>query len=582
MRVNAVHAVLLHTGEVLIVAGSGNDTGAFNAGHFESVIWDPRTNTFEKIKTPSDMFCGGHAILPDGKVLIAGGTTRYEVLHSQIQYAAGVMTVTNRTTRSATLAQGTIFASPSGQLYKAGATTTVPAGQMTYVRERRARKAVVIAGSTGMWVKAVHRGDATVTRTLQTYTIEGLSGRVADGIHATAYSITRDEQTFWGSRKSYVFDPASERYAAVSDMKLARWYPTLVGLTNGKVLAVSGLDQFGQIIPGHSEKWDPKTRTWSIDRALTRPFPTYPALFLMPGGNLFFTGSSAGFGPDTPAWRTPGIWNPVTNAFKPVLGMRDPNLTETSGSVLLPPAQDQRYAIIGGGGKGESPAVTGRIDVVGLKQPSPRWQPAARLPEPTRYPGAVITPDDKVIIAGGSSQYRGEHGSDIYECHLYNPQTDRLTRLADPLVGRDYHSEALLLPDGRIITLGGNPLYGDKNDSSPGYFEQQIAIFTPPYLYHGRRPSVTGGPQQLARGGTGVFSTPDAAQIVAARLMRPSAVTHVTDVEQRSIALGLRRTKSGVALTVPSGGGLVLSGWYMLFVTNRIGTPSVSRWVHIT
>jgi hypothetical protein len=157
-----------------------------------------------------------------------------------------------------------------------------------------------------------------------------------------------------------------------------------------------------------------------------------------------------------------------------------------------------------------------------------------------------------------------------------------LTRLADPLVGRDYHSEALLLPDGRIITLGGNPLYGDKNDSSPGYFEQQIAIFTPPYLYHGRRPSVTGGPQQLARGGTGVFSTPDAAQIVAARLMRPSAVTHVTDVEQRSIALGLRRTKSGVALTVPSGGGLVLSGWYMLFVTNRIGTPSVSRWVHIT
>ena len=38
------------------------------------------TNKFKKIKTPSDMFCGGHVILPDGNVLIAGGTTRYEVL----------------------------------------------------------------------------------------------------------------------------------------------------------------------------------------------------------------------------------------------------------------------------------------------------------------------------------------------------------------------------------------------------------------------------------------------------------------------------------------------------------------------
>ncbi|MEO9120234.1 MAG: galactose oxidase early set domain-containing protein, partial [Solirubrobacteraceae bacterium] len=118
-------------------------------------------------------------------------------------------------------------------------------------------------------------------------------------------------------------------------------------------------------------------------------------------------------------------------------------------------------------------------------------------------------------------------------------------------------------------------------DTANGYFEQRIEIYTPPYLYNGPRPRLTAGPQQLTRGGTAVFSTPGAAEIASARLMRPSAVTHVTDLEQRSIALGVRRTASAVALTVPSSAGLVPPGWYMLFVTNRQGSPSIARWVHV-
>jgi Domain of unknown function (DUF1929) len=154
--------------------------------------------------------------------------------------------------------------------------------------------------------------------------------------------------------------------------------------------------------------------------------------------------------------------------------------------------------------------------------------------------------------------------------------------LANPLVGRDYHAEALLLPDGRILTLGGNPLFGNKQDTTPGYFQQRIAIFSPPYLYQGPRPRLTAGPSELTRGHTSVFTTPNPAEIATARLMRPSAVTHVTDLEQRSIALGIQRLASGVALSVPTGAGLVPSGWYMLFVINHRGTPSIARWVHVT
>jgi hypothetical protein len=411
--------------------------------------------------------------------------------------------------------------------------------------------------------------------------VQGLAGTEARNIQGTANKLTLDQQDFWGSRDSYIFDPATERYTKVANMNLARWYPTLVTLADGRVLSVSGLDQFGRIIVGTNEVWSPKTHRWTVAKDLNRQFPTYPSLFLMPNGNLFFSGSSTGFGPDTAAWRTPGIWNIKNNAYKPVLGMRDADKAQTSGSVLLAPAQKERYAIVGGGGTGDVNTATGRIDITNLKAKRPRWQPAARLPTPTRYPELVLTPDDNLVIAGGSSKYRGSLGSDILECHLFDPRTNKLTKLAAPTVGRDYHSEALLLPDGRIITSGGNPLFGDKKDTSPGYFEQRIAIYSPPYLYHGARPRITGGPQAVARGESAVYRTPDAASIKTARLMRPGLSTHVTNVEQRSVALGMKRTTGGLQLTIPTGAGLVPSGWYMLFLNNARDVPSDAYWVRV-
>ncbi len=75
--VRAVHVVLLHTGKVLLVAGSGNDLRNFEAGMFKTSLWDPTTETFQDVATPWDAFCSGHAIIPDGRVLVAGGTSAY-------------------------------------------------------------------------------------------------------------------------------------------------------------------------------------------------------------------------------------------------------------------------------------------------------------------------------------------------------------------------------------------------------------------------------------------------------------------------------------------------------------------------
>jgi Galactose oxidase-like, Early set domain/GlxA beta barrel domain len=578
VRVNAIHAALLRTGKVLIIAGSGNDQKEFDAGKFRTLLWDPETDKFKLIHTPSDMFCAGHVFLPDGKLLIAGGTRRYEKLAADVTHAAGVMTIKNESPDGGelTLEKGTKLVSPDGQSFHVTKQVVVrPAAK----KLSAAGAATVTASSTEVWVEADEAGKAAVIDQPTQFRIEGVN-RSKDELYGYATSLTRAKQDYWGDDKSYLFDPSTEQYERVDNMTLARWYPTLVGLKDGRVLAVSGLDEYGRMIQGDNEIYDPTTKKWEAQQQLQRTFPTYPALFLMPSGKLFYTGSNAGYGSDT-VGRHPGIWDLTDNSFDKVPGLRDPRQTETSGSVLLPPAQGQRYMIAGGGGIGESKLTTDRTDIIDLNAAKPHFSPGPDLEKPVRYPNMVITPDDKVVITGGSTGYRGKGNSDVLLCHLYDPKSNQLTKMADPTVGRDYHSEALLLPDGRVITLGSNPLFSDAKDTIPGTFEQRIEIYSPPYLFQGDRPEISAGPQKVKRGDTVWFATPNARGIKTARLVRPSAVTHVTDVEQRSIKLDFIPNGDGIDVTIPQGAGLVPAGWYMLFVTDANGAPSKAHWVEV-
>jgi Domain of unknown function (DUF1929) len=578
MRVNALHAALLRTGKVLIIAGSGNDRRQFEAGRFHTVLWDPDTDEFTRVDTPSDMFCAGHVFLPDGKLLIAGGTRRYEKLREDITHAAGVMKIKNESPDGGpvTLPKGTEFLSRGGRAFKSTKEVVVRPATKKIAADGTT---TVTASSVEVWVEALDKGAAPVVERPTQFTISG-THRDSDDVYGFATSLTRAKQEYWGDDKSYLFDPATEKYERVDNMTLARWYPTLVSLKDGRVLSVSGLDQFGRIIEGDNEIYDPETKQWEAQPQLQRTFPTYPSLFLMPNGKLFYTGSNAGYGSDT-VGRDPGIWDLSDNSFDKVPGLREPRQTETSGSVLLPPAQDQRYMIAGGGGIGESDKSTARTDIIDLRDASPHFEPGPDLERPVRYPNMVITPDDKVVVTGGSSGYRGENDSDQLLCHLYDANTGDLTRMADPTVGRNYHAEALLLPDGRIITLGSDPLYSDADNTKPGTFEKRIEVYSPPYLFQGDRPTIASGPVQVDRGKTVWFGSPTARTIKSARLVRPSAVTHVTDVDQRSIKLAYSVNGDGIDVVIPESAGLVPSGWYMLFVTGENGSPSQAHWVQV-
>lgn len=576
LRVNAIHAALLSSGKILIVAGSGNTTSMFDNGTFKSLLYDPAGGTSKLVDTPVDMFCGGQSMLPDGTMLIAGGTQRYEDLAPT--HAGGVMVVKNENPdKPLALPKGTAFTAPNGQVYKSDADVNAAAASKTVL----GTGVKVTPSATDVWVDAVAQGDAGVTSKSELYRIAGLEGVDAENVYGMAQKMTLDKHDFEGTNKAYTFNPTTEKYEQAGDLNEKRWYPTLTGLPTGEVMATSGLDGEGQILQGQTEVYDPATRKWTNREDLTQYFPTYPAIFQTEtSGTLFYTGSNAGYGPADKG-RTPGFWNLQNNTMQPVTGLRDPDLLETSSSSWAGPVQNQTLMVVGGGGVGESDRSTGRIDLIKLNSPSPTFVPGPSLPQGTRYPSVVTLPDDTALITGGSAGYRGKSNSDNHTARIFNPQNGTLSDAADPKVGRDYHSEALLLPDGRVITLGSNPLFADENNTKNASFEQRIEVYTPPYLYHGERPQIADAPLTAQLGDTMTVASPQSADIVSARLIRPSAVTHVTDVEQRSIALGLHQHDGKLLLTIPTEATLVPPGNYMLFLVDNRGVPSVATWVHV-
>ncbi|MEV5096398.1 kelch motif-containing protein [Streptomyces rochei] len=579
-RQNTIHAALLRTGKVLLVAGSGNNQDNFDAKQYDTRIWDPVKGTIKKVPTPTDLFCTGHTQLANGNLLIAGGTKRYEKLKGDVTKAGGLMVVHNENPdKPITLPAGTRFTGKeNGKTFVSKDPVLVPRAEKVF--DKATGKFLRNDPGLGrIYVEAEKSGQKYATGTQDNYTVQGLSGADARNTYGIAEKLALDKKDFQGIRDTFEFDPVAEKYIKVDPMHEARWYPTLTTLSDGKILSVSGLDDIGQIVPGKNEIYDPKTKEWTYTEQ-ERQFPTYPALFLMQNGKIFYSGANAGYGPDD-VGRDPGIWDVETNKFTEVPGMSDADMLETANTVLLPPAQDEKYMVIGGGGVGESKLSSEKTRIADLKADDPKFVDGPSMEKGTRYPQASVLPDDSVLVSGGSEDYRGRSDSNILQARLYHPETNEFERVADPLVGRNYHSGSILLPDGRLMFFGSDSLYADKANTKPGKFEQRIEIYTPPYLYRDSRPDLSGGPQTIERGESGTFTSRAAGSVEKVRLIRPSASTHVTDVDQRSIALDFKADGDQLTVTVPDNKNLVQSGWYMMFVTDGEGTPSKAEWVHV-
>lgn len=508
-QILAVHAALLPNGKILYFGGDQHDPGQHHHGLFDQArLFDCQTQAITApVPSPAirDLFCCGHAFLPDGRLLVAGGTEQ--------------------------------------------------------------------------WQPPTPHDDEP---------------------HEMGH--------FGGTREAYIFDHTTAQWIPVARMVAppwvaaggGRWYPTLITLGSGRVLAVSGSPSqsdtrtLNDTLETFTPAPEPLGR-W-IDRGhLPGETTLYPRAFVVPDGSVFFATHVAG-----QSWK----WNEATAAWTAICpGPLEYGHYGYTG-VLLPLLPEFGYRT--------------RVLMAGASQPrfidlndaAPSWQPTGArtllvngTPPNRDHPNAVLLPTGDVVVCGGFRTPLTDPTGSVAEIEIYHPVTNSWETRPAPCnaaVGRNYHSVALLMPDGRVWMAGSNIRGGwsfhdaaayphslptTPQDAAIDNRELRIEIYEPWYVGRPDRPVIVNAPASIVVGQTMAIQTPQAATVSRVALVRAGSVTHSFNSDQRYVGIPFTRGAGVVQATLPANTSLLPPGPYILFLlqpgADGVLVPSMGRQIRV-
>jgi hypothetical protein len=367
----------------------------------------------------------------------------------------------------------------------------------------------------------------------------------------------------FGTKTTILFDPATSTWTLGQDMLYARWYPTTIELTDGTELESTGMSEVG-LLQKTMETYNYDTGGWTaLPTSANMPnvanYP-YARMSLLPTGNVLLAAPSAQtyqFNPTTNAWTFVAANNFGDRYFAP--------------HVLLP---GQEKVLVAGGspsklnGGGSS---TNTAEIIDMSAATPAWSYTGAMAN-ARYNENLVLLADGTVLAVGGGGGGGQYTNPVLPAELYNPTTGLWSTMASQAIQRTYHSTALLLPDGRVLSSGS-----DNGDTAQMTYE----IYSPPYLFKGARPRIKSAPTALTYGATFNISTPDASKITRVAMVRPSATTHANDFDQRYVDLTFSIGNGNIRATAPANGSMAPPGYYMLVIVNSSGVPSVMPFLNL-
>jgi hypothetical protein len=423
-----------------------------------------------------------------------------------------------------------------------------------------------------------------------------------------------------GLRNTRVYNTSTNSWTQAGPMHWGRWYPSLVTLPDGHVLAASGVTKL--IKPVYSsdplmsgtnveqtETYNPFTAKWSDNGpAASRSLPLYPRLHLLPDGKVFYDAGGQDFNPfgqsyDEALWNIAAVYDPRGKSWRNVgvpAGVsldasRPLDTAPTAGfrgsafDLMLPlkPPYKSASFLAAGGVLGTSPGAylansSSLIDTIDTARGDAFSSHAtAPLHNARWFSSAVLLPTGQVLAFNGANRddVVGPGTSfPVRQAELFDPATGRWTPVASSHDPRTYHNTAALLPTGQVLVGGNAPIstLDGYTQTMPGGFsndfrDPSFEIYDPPYLHWGiAQPMIGGAPRTLGYGHTFKIQTPQAASTASVALMRNTALTHLIDGDQRSVELPIV-ARDGDTLTVaePPRAAVAPPGPYELFVNEK-------------
>jgi galactose oxidase len=381
------------------------------------------------------------------------------------------------------------------------------------------------------------------------------------------------------SNKTSIYDSSSGAWSASSPLVTPRGYQSAVTLSDGQVFTLGG-SWSGGTGGKNGEIWSPSTGSRALPDALVGPAMTadragaYRAdnhmwLFAWTNGRVFQAGPSKAMN-----WYGTSGTGSVAAA-----GTRGDDTDAMNGNAVM--YEPGHILTTGGAPSYENSNATRNAYVVDITGAAVSVRKLDSMANARAFSNSVALPDGKVLVVGGQNYpVPFSDNTSVLTPELWDPATSAFTALAPMTIPRNYHSIALLLPDGRVLSGGG----GLCGSCGTNHFDAQV--FTPPYLLNADgtprpRPAITAAPAAVTAG-SNISVTTDR-NVSAFSLVRMGSATHTVDTDQRRIPLTISGTTGTTAtLTVPADRGVLVPGYYMLFALDSAGVPSVSKVVKVT
>jgi YVTN family beta-propeller protein len=355
-----------------------------------------------------------------------------------------------------------------------------------------------------------------------------------------------------GNNNSNTFNYTNNTLTRQNNMNRARWYSSSTTLLNGETYIQGGT--------GGTDRPEIRSVTGAF-RLLSSADTSgldfmFPRNFIAPDGRVFGFDS---------AGRMYYVNTSGTGAVTSAGQFGGPTGSDSSTAMYRP----GRILQFGGNSSGAL--------VIDINGASPAVSATGSLSSRRRLVNATILADGKVLATGGSDVWNELVGVN-YSAEIWNPATGQWTRGANEARSRLYHSTAVLMPDASVLVLGGGAP-GPENNTN-------VEVYYPPYLYNAAggfaaRPVIAGAPSTIDIGETFAVDLGGTGTIGRVVMIKTTSVSHSFNMDQRFIELTFQQSGDSLVAQAPTRATDAPPGYYLLFVLNSAGAPSVARIVRV-